>query len=321
MNRNKGRLSLETLEDRLVLTAWGTPWPGQLTVSFVPDGTTVGSQQSATPQGVSVQAWKGEILRTLQTWAASANVNVGLVNDGGQPLGTPGRPVGDARFGDIRIAAVPLGMQSSVAISSPTTRSRAPRPATSSSTARSRSPWAGRWQLRRVFRRPARGQPRAGFRGRQHGPDVGSLRPVQRPEDWPVGERRGQAPGALRRPPRRRLRGGRRQRHDRPGASLGLPRRRRPGEFPGRRRHVPLPRPVLRHRPGDGEGADVGAEPADAVAAGVRLQFQPGRLGLRRPIRSAATCRSRWRTRRPVPRSTSRCRGRTATCSGSAPIG
>jgi hypothetical protein len=119
MNRKKGRLSLETLEDRLVLTAWGTPWPGQLTVSFVPDGTAVGSQQSAIPQGVSNEAWRAEILRAIQTWAANANVNVGLVADGGQPLGTPGHNQGDPRFGDVRIAAVPLGTQSSVAFGAP----------------------------------------------------------------------------------------------------------------------------------------------------------------------------------------------------------
>src|SRR4051812_30815065 len=119
MKRKKARLSLEPLEDRRLMAAWGTAWPGQLTVSFVPDGTQVGSHQSALPQGVTAEAWKGEILRAIQTWAASANINVGLVADGGQPIGTPGSASGDPRFGDIRIASVPLGLESSVAIGSP----------------------------------------------------------------------------------------------------------------------------------------------------------------------------------------------------------
>jgi hypothetical protein len=38
----------------------------------------------------------------------NANINIGLVPDGGQPLGTNGAPEGDPRFGDIRIAAFPL---------------------------------------------------------------------------------------------------------------------------------------------------------------------------------------------------------------------
>ena len=84
MSRKRTRLSLERLEDRQLLTAWGVPWPGQLTVSFVPDGTQVGALQSAAPATVGAVAWKSEILRALQTWAANANINIGLVADGGQ---------------------------------------------------------------------------------------------------------------------------------------------------------------------------------------------------------------------------------------------
>src|SRR5262249_30266192 len=36
------------------------------------------------------------------------NINVSLAADGGQPFGTDGAPQGDARFGDIRLAAVPM---------------------------------------------------------------------------------------------------------------------------------------------------------------------------------------------------------------------
>ena len=43
----------------------------------------------------------------FQTWAVQTNLNIGLVADGGQPLGTNGAVQGDARFGDIRVAAAP----------------------------------------------------------------------------------------------------------------------------------------------------------------------------------------------------------------------
>ena len=38
----------------------------------------------------------------------NADVNFALTSDGGQPLGVPGPDQGDPRFGDIRIAAVPM---------------------------------------------------------------------------------------------------------------------------------------------------------------------------------------------------------------------
>jgi hypothetical protein len=107
--------SFEILEDRTVPDAFGVPWPdpGHLTLSFAPDGT-------ATPDGPSTlsgtmssagtsAAWQREILRAFQTWAVNANINIGLVKDGGQPIGTPGAVQGDARFGDVRITAVPVG--------------------------------------------------------------------------------------------------------------------------------------------------------------------------------------------------------------------
>ncbi|MDB5305933.1 MAG: Matrixin [Gemmataceae bacterium] len=104
----------DCLEARDLPTVFGIPWadPGHLTLSFVPDGT-------ATPTGPSTlfrtldriappAVWEREILRAFQTWAAQVNVNVGVVADGGQALGTPGAVQGDKRFGDIRIAAAPI---------------------------------------------------------------------------------------------------------------------------------------------------------------------------------------------------------------------
>ncbi len=93
------RLNLEQLEDRTAPAVFGNPWPDapHLTLSFVP-----GPAAAAPPE------WQGEVLRAFQTWAAHANVNIGLVADGGQPLGADGAPQGDERFGDVRVAAVPL---------------------------------------------------------------------------------------------------------------------------------------------------------------------------------------------------------------------
>jgi len=107
------RLSVERLEDRLT-PAWGVPWfdGSSLSLSFVPDGTNI----SGTPSELgsllgsttSQAQWQREILKAYQTWAVEANLNVGLVADGGQPMGIAGPPQEDIRFGDIRIGARPL---------------------------------------------------------------------------------------------------------------------------------------------------------------------------------------------------------------------
>jgi hypothetical protein len=106
--------TVELLEDRLTPSAWGIAWPdaGHLTVSFVPDGTQVSGYPSNLFQTLGAiaptNAWEEEILRALQTWAVNANINVGVVADGGQALGVSGAIQGDPRFGDIRIAMAPL---------------------------------------------------------------------------------------------------------------------------------------------------------------------------------------------------------------------
>src|SRR5690349_12505814 len=91
------RPSFEALEARGLLAAFGLTWPdpSHLTLSFAPDGTAVG------PGGPSVlsqtlgamapaPAWQATILRAFQSWAVLGNINIGLVADGGQPLGQPG---------------------------------------------------------------------------------------------------------------------------------------------------------------------------------------------------------------------------------------
>jgi hypothetical protein len=118
------RPTLEPLEDRNLLATWGVPWPNpqHVTVSFVPDGTAIGSAQSNLFQTLNSQAptnvWETTILQAIKTWAANTNINVALVNDGGQPIGTSGALQGDPRFGDIRVAAEPLGSDV-VAITAP----------------------------------------------------------------------------------------------------------------------------------------------------------------------------------------------------------
>jgi hypothetical protein len=111
-------LSVERLEERCTPTlgnVWGNPWPNpQVTLSFAPDGTPFGGQQSQlfatlnADTGQPAAVWQREVLRAFQTWAVNADLNIGLVADGGQPFGTPGAIQGDPRFGDVRIGAAAL---------------------------------------------------------------------------------------------------------------------------------------------------------------------------------------------------------------------
>ncbi len=122
------KLTLELLEDRTVPSTagspWGIAWPNSnVTLSFVPDGTLVDGVPSTLFKTLgaqaTTQAWETQILEAAQTWADAGNVNVGLVADGGEPIGCPGLIQGDPRFGDIRIAAEPLGLNAPVAIGTP----------------------------------------------------------------------------------------------------------------------------------------------------------------------------------------------------------
>jgi hypothetical protein len=96
---------------------FGIPWPdaAHLTLSFAPDGTPVGSQVSRLAQvmdpALPPAEWQMTVLRAFQTWAASANLNVGVVPDGGQAFGSAGLVQGDSRFGDVRVAAAPLSAE------------------------------------------------------------------------------------------------------------------------------------------------------------------------------------------------------------------
>ena len=107
--------SIERLEDRTTPNVkFGIPWadPDHLTLSFAPDATqTVTGPNTlfgTMAQTGPAAAWKREVLRAFQTWAVKTNADIGLVADGGQPLGTAGAVQRDGRFGDVRISAAPL---------------------------------------------------------------------------------------------------------------------------------------------------------------------------------------------------------------------
>src|SRR4051812_43833840 len=113
--RRQTRLSVQALERRDVPAQFGIPWANgtALTVSFAPDGADVdGSANELAAlmarSGLSTAVWQREILRAFQEWVAEADLNVGVVADDGSALGASGLAQADARFGDIRIFAVPL---------------------------------------------------------------------------------------------------------------------------------------------------------------------------------------------------------------------
>ena len=114
LSQHKRRLQCEPLEPRLALNGDSNVLQNaqSLTLSFVPDGTTVSGQESALTNRFAavVPNWQEVIVRAFQTWAANASINVGVVADGGQPLGIQGIAHLDSRFGDIRIAGVPLSL-------------------------------------------------------------------------------------------------------------------------------------------------------------------------------------------------------------------
>jgi Matrixin len=103
---------LERLETRDCPAVFGNPWLNpNLTLSFAPDGTDANGAASRldTALGnIPTPTRNREILRAFQTWVNVTNVNIGVIADGGQPLGSSGVSSHDPRFGDVRIAAAPL---------------------------------------------------------------------------------------------------------------------------------------------------------------------------------------------------------------------
>lgn len=104
----------EPLEPRALLSGDSAPWGAgaHLTISFAPDGTEVAGQQSSLEQHLAAlgpaSQWQQTVLQAFQAWADTANVDFGLVADGGQPFGVDGLAQRDPRFGDVRIGAIGL---------------------------------------------------------------------------------------------------------------------------------------------------------------------------------------------------------------------
>lgn len=116
----KRALRVELLRERVVLDGSGLgvsdplPWfdPGALSYSFAPDGTPVAGEESGlfeqlAPLG-DVSQWQSEFDAAFNAWLAPLGASIEKVPDSGSRFGVSGRTQGDARFGDIRIAAIPL---------------------------------------------------------------------------------------------------------------------------------------------------------------------------------------------------------------------
>lgn len=108
--RQRRQLRVEKLDPRVVLHGAPALGVANMTLSFVPDGTDVAGQASSSFEAFDAAGidWQAAVREAAQIWVEHANLNLGEVPDEGQPLGVSGPTRGDARFGDIRIATVPL---------------------------------------------------------------------------------------------------------------------------------------------------------------------------------------------------------------------
>jgi hypothetical protein len=110
------KLDILALEDRLALSSasfFGSPWISpQLTLSFVDENTKVAGLsnqlENHLSQSHSKEEWQRDVLLAYQKWVRHTNLNIGVVNDKPIGLSSPGLNQGDPRFGDIRLASVPL---------------------------------------------------------------------------------------------------------------------------------------------------------------------------------------------------------------------
>jgi hypothetical protein len=106
-------VQVELMEDRRLLATFGVPWPDarNLSVSFPTDNSTIGayanSLRTVLDQVADRNVWQETVLRAFQTWAVQANMNIGLVPDRGDTLGTVGLANNDPRFGEFRVGAFP----------------------------------------------------------------------------------------------------------------------------------------------------------------------------------------------------------------------
>ena len=113
-------LSMEALETKTLLDSGGVS--AFLSLSFAPDGTQVSHQSNQLFQVLNqlapAETWQRTIEQAFNLWAVHTNADIARVPDNGDPLGIPGQRFADDRFGDVRVAAVPLA-DSVLAISFP----------------------------------------------------------------------------------------------------------------------------------------------------------------------------------------------------------
>jgi hypothetical protein len=118
----RARLLVEELESRLVPSSVsGNAWPNPqlITLSFVPDGTILGSNGNGSISSNlfanfngrfgSAARWQNEILRAAQTWAQQTNINFAVIPDNGTPIGSGNFQQGDPAMGDIRFGGYNFG--------------------------------------------------------------------------------------------------------------------------------------------------------------------------------------------------------------------
>jgi hypothetical protein len=116
------RPGVEALESRVVPYAVsGDFWshPELITLSFVPDGTVVGSNGSSylrsnlfatlNAKFGSASVWENQILKAAQSWAQQTNINFAVVPDDGSSIGSGSYQQGDPAKGDIRISGYNFG--------------------------------------------------------------------------------------------------------------------------------------------------------------------------------------------------------------------
>ncbi len=111
-------LLVEKLDFRLTMdgtasSAAALPWIdlGALTYSFAPDGTSIGGSPSelfSDLSSIGEKTWQDAFQDAFRQWFDPFGMRVSEVKDDGLPFGIFGATQGDSRFGDIRIAAVPL---------------------------------------------------------------------------------------------------------------------------------------------------------------------------------------------------------------------
>lgn len=114
-------LRIESLERRDTPSLFGVPWANaqNLTLSFASDGVKASPIDGYGNYSISelfkelnthipTATWQFEILKAFQTWAAPANINIGLVQDNSTSFGDFEADLTQTPNGELRIGAVPM---------------------------------------------------------------------------------------------------------------------------------------------------------------------------------------------------------------------